>query len=115
MTHFLAGGAMSQNLTQENPYAFAFERQARDRDNAEWAEEVNALQANLLLAEVEREVSVAYVTALRHALKDVAPSHRLLDDKFAIKMFEQTRAAAYAKRGYMTISGSTDGRQHHAG
>lgn len=48
--------------------------------------------------EVEREVAVAYVTALRHALKDILPSHRLLDDKTATAMFEQFRAAAYAKR-----------------
>ncbi len=89
---------MSNNLLQGNPYAFAFERQARNRDNAEWAAECKALKDCLLNSEVEREVAVAYVTALRHALKDIMPSHRLLDDKTAIAMFEQFRSAAYAKR-----------------
>ncbi len=89
---------MANNLLQGNPYGLAFERQARNKENAAWVAELEALKTRLEIAEVEREVSVAYVTALRHALKDIMPNHRLLDDKVAIDFFEKTRIAAYKKR-----------------
>lgn len=89
---------MANNLLQGNPYGLAFERQARNKENAAWAAECGALKKRLEIAEVEREVSVAYVTALRHALREIMPNHRLLDDKVAIDFFERTRATAYKKR-----------------
>ena len=89
---------MSNSLLQGNPYGLAFERQARNKENSTWAAEYDALKKRLEIAEIEREVSVAYVTALRHALKDIMPNHRLLDERVAIDLFERTRAAAYNKR-----------------
>jgi hypothetical protein len=89
---------MSNNLLQGNPYGLALERQARNKENAAWASECDALRKRLEIAEVEREVSVAYVTALRHALRDIMPNHQLLNERVAVDLFERTRAAAYSKR-----------------
>lgn len=73
----------------------------RAQNNAgQWQEFSGRLESKLVNEEVERSVTVAYAKALRDALKQVAPSHPLLNTVEAEKFLNNARARAFAEKGF---------------
>ena len=71
----------------------------RAQNNAgQWQEFSGRLESKLVNEEVERTVTVAYAKALRDALKQVAPSHPLLNTVEAEKFLNDARAKAFAEK-----------------
>ncbi|WP_157221564.1 hypothetical protein [Herbaspirillum sp. YR522] len=65
-----------------------------------WQEFSGRLETKLVNEEVERSVTIAYAKALRDALKQVAPSHPLLNSTEAEKFLNNARAQAFAEKGF---------------
>lgn len=83
------------------------EQQGARRAGQEWQNYSSKLESKLGNAErgelheaVERKVAVAYVKALREALRAVSPNHPMLNDQVAEKLFDEARVKAYAERGF---------------